>query len=74
MYIKFKRGICRMDIFHIPEKGKDNDSVNRTIRFRGQIYDKLMDIVDQRKISFNFLVNEALSFALERLDDGNNRK
>jgi len=58
-----------MDYFRIPEKGKDNDSINRTIRFRGQIYDKLMEIVEKRKISFNYLVNEALLFALNRLDD-----
>jgi len=57
-----------MDLFRIPEKGKDNDSVNRTIRFRGPVYDKRMEIVDKRKISFNFLVNEALLFALERLE------
>jgi len=57
-----------MDLFKIPEKGKDNDSINRTIRFRGPIYDKLMEIVEKRKISFNYLVNEALLFALERLD------
>ena len=58
-----------MDSFRIPEKGQDKDSINRTIRFRGSIYDKLMEIVETRKISFNYLVNEALSFALNRLDE-----
>ena len=58
-----------MDKFRIPGKGKDSDSINRTIRFRGQIYDKLMEIVEKRKIPFNYLVNEALSFALERLEE-----
>ena len=58
-----------MDFFRIPEKGKDKDSINRTIRFRGDVYDKLMDIVEKRKISFNYLVNEALLYALNRIEN-----
>ncbi len=58
-----------MDIFKIPAKGKDRDSISRTIRFRGETYDKLMDIAASKKISFNFLVNEALIFALNHLEE-----
>ena len=57
------------DVFRIPEKGQDKDSINRTIRFRGPLYDRLMEITEARKISFNYLVNEALSFALDRLEE-----
>ena len=61
-----------MDLFRIPDKGKDTASINRTIRFRGEIYDKIMDIVEKKKVSFNYLVNEALVFALDRLEGDDN--
>ena len=58
-----------MDKFRISKEGKDKDSINRTIRFRGEIYDKLMELVDKNMVSFNRLVNEALKFALDRLEE-----
>jgi len=58
-----------MDKFRISKEGQDKDSINRTIRFRGTIYDKLMTLTDKTKVSFNRLVNEALQFALDRLDE-----
>ena len=54
--------------FKIPFGGKDNDSINRTIRWQGSVYDRLMDIVDTHKVSFNRLVNECVMFALDRID------
>ena len=59
-----------MDKFIIPEKAPDKESINRTIRWRGVIYDKLMEITEKHKISFNQLVNEMCKFALERFDKG----
>jgi len=63
-----------MDKFYIPHGGKDNNSINRTIRWQAEIYDKLMDISDKNKVSFNRLVNECVRFALERIDEENNVK
>ena len=58
-----------MDKFRITKEGQDKDSINRTIRFRGSTYDKLMTLVDKTNISFNRLVNEAIQFALDRLEE-----
>lgn len=58
-----------MDKFKIPYGGKDNDSINRTIRWRGNIYDKLMELSEKHHVSFNRLVNECVQFALEHLDE-----
>ncbi|MCL2370236.1 MAG: hypothetical protein FWC80_03300 [Firmicutes bacterium] len=63
-----------MDKFQIPRGGKDEDSINRTIRWRGNIYDMLMELSDKHKVSFNRLVNDAVQFALERLDENNERQ
>ncbi len=64
-----------MDKFRIPRGGKDSDSINRTIRWQGDIYERLMDIVNTNKVSFNRLVNEAVLFALDRREeDGDSDK
>lgn len=63
-----------MEKFKIPLSGKDNDSINRTIRWQGAIYEQLMDIVDKYNVSFNRLVNEAVRFALDNLDMDNEHK
>jgi len=64
--------IKNMDKFKIPIGGKDNESINRTIRWQGHLYDRLMDIVDKHKVSFNRLVNECVEFALDRIDNEEN--
>jgi len=58
-----------MDKFVIPNAGKDEDSINRTIRWRGYIYDRLMELSEKHKVSFNRLVNDAVKFALDRIED-----
>ena len=58
-----------MDKFHITRGGKDEDSINRTIRWRGLIYDRIMLLSEKYKVSFNRLVNDAVQFALDRLED-----
>ena len=58
-----------MDKFKIPHGGKDENSINRTIRWRGPIYDKLMELTEKHNASFNRIVNDAVQFALDRLDE-----
>lgn len=58
-----------MDKFQIPFGGKDNDSINRTIRWYGPTYDRLMEIVGTHKVSFNRLVNECVKFALDNMNE-----
>ena len=59
-----------MDKFRLPEKGKEKDTMNRTIRFAGANYDRLTALVEKHGVSFNRLVNECVAFALARLDEG----
>ena len=58
-----------MDKFRLPDKGQERDTMNRTVRFSGANYDRLMACVEKHGVSFNRLVNECVAFALARLDE-----
>jgi len=63
------RGICIMDKFLIHKGSRGKDTISRTIRWNGDIYDRLMELSDKNNVSFNRIVNDAVRFALDRLDD-----
>ena len=44
-------------------------SINRTIRFKAETFDKLMDISEKTGISFNKVINQCLEYALENLEE-----
>ncbi len=58
-----------MDKFVIPAKGQDKDSINRTIRFSGENFDRLTDCVEKTGSTFNRVVNECVKFALDRFSE-----
>ncbi len=44
-------------------------SINRTIRIPPDCFDKLMELAEKHKISFNKVVNQCLEYALDNLEE-----
>ncbi|MBQ2670948.1 MAG: hypothetical protein IJG06_09415 [Clostridia bacterium] len=44
-------------------------SINRTIRIKPEVFDKLMELSEKNEISFNKVVNQCLEYALENLEE-----
>ena len=44
-------------------------SINRTIRIKPDVFDKLMEVSEKTGVSFNKVVNQCLDYALENLDE-----
>lgn len=44
-------------------------SINRTIRIKPEVFDKLMELSEKNGISFNKVVNQCLEYALENLEE-----
>ena len=51
-----------------PNAGKMT-AINRTIRIRGDLFEKLSDLSEKHDITFNKLVNQCIEYALENLSD-----
>lgn len=63
-----------MDKFKISKDNEKMSSINRTIRLKPEIYDKLILLSEENGISFNKLVNQCIDYALANLeDDSTNR-
>lgn len=43
------------------------ETINRTIRFKGETYDTLLALSEEHEITFNKLVNQCVEYALENL-------
>ena len=44
-------------------------SINRTIRIKPEVFDKLMDISEKTGVSFNKVIGQCLDYALENLEE-----
>ncbi|MDR1092818.1 MAG: hypothetical protein LBL66_01555 [Clostridiales bacterium] len=58
-----------MSGFVIQTNKTKDDSVIRTIRIKGDTDDKLVELSEQHKITFNKLVNQCIEYALENLTE-----
>ena len=47
---------------------KTKDSITRTIRMSGTTFDKISELAEKNKISFNNVVNQILEYGLENID------
>ena len=56
-----------MDNFIISKDENRISSINRTIRFRPEHFEKLTELSAQTGISFNKIVTQCLEFAISRL-------
>ena len=47
---------------------KTKDSITRKIRMSGTTFDKISELAEKNKISFNNVVNQILEYGLENID------
>ena len=52
----------------IPKKPLKNTTINRTIRFEGDIFDALEELSQTSGMTFNRLVNTCLRYAIENIE------
>lgn len=65
---KKNRMVIAMSGFKIE---KDNDkisSINRTIRFKPEVFDKIVSLSAKTGVSFNKICAQCIAYALENLD------
>ena len=53
----------------IQKSSKANDTVTRTIRMNGETFDKISELAEKNKISFNSVVNQIIEYGLKNLDE-----
>lgn len=58
-----------MDKFRIISESEKLSSVNRTIRFKADIYEKFLYLSESHHITFNKVINQALEYALDNLEE-----
>lgn len=56
-----------MNKLKIVGKTSTKDSITKTIRISGVSYDKISNIAEKEKISFNNVVNQLLEFGLKNI-------
>ena len=47
---------------------KTKDSITRTIRMSGTTFDRIAELAEKNRISFNNVVNQILEYGLENID------
>lgn len=58
-----------MDKFIIQKNENKISSINRTVRFKPEHFEKLMELSEQTGISFNKILTQCIDFALSRLEE-----
>lgn len=58
-----------MDKLKIVGNLKSKDSVSRTIRLKGETFDRINAISEKKGISFNNVINQIIEFGIERIED-----
>ncbi len=48
---------------------RSNDTITRTIRMSGKNFDKISELAEKNKISFNSVVNQIIEYGLKNLDE-----
>ena len=55
--------------FKIKKDVKKMSSINRTIRFQTELFDRLMALSEKNSVSFNKIVNQCIEYAIENIDE-----
>ena len=53
----------------IKKEIKRNDTITRTIRLSGEIFDKISSLAEKNDISFNNVINQIIEYGLKNLDE-----
>lgn len=58
-----------MKKLEIKKNTKTNDTITRTIRISGDIFDKITEIAEKNGLSFNSVVNQIIEYGLENIQE-----
>lgn len=58
-----------MDKLKITKNQKQNDTITRTIRMSGDVFDKINELAEKNGISFNSVINQIIEFGLNNLEE-----
>lgn len=58
-----------MDKLKIENNSKANDTITRTIRISGATFDKITELAEKNKISFNSVINQIIEYGLSNLEN-----
>lgn len=53
----------------IENGNKKKDTITRTIRLSGEVYDKIFKLADKNNITFNNVVNQLIEYALKNVEE-----
>ena len=58
-----------MKKFKIKNTSKSNDTITRTIRISGSTFDKIAELAEKNKLSFNNVINQIIEYGLQNLEE-----
>lgn len=58
-----------MKKLEIKKNTKANDTITRTIRISGDIFDKITEIAEKNDLSFNSVVNQIIEYGLANIQE-----
>ena len=58
-----------MKKLEIKKNSKSNDTITRTIRISGDVFDKITEIAEKNGLSFNSVVNQIIEYGLENIQE-----
>lgn len=58
-----------MKKLEIKKNTKANDTITRTIRISGDIFDKITEIAEKNGLSFNSVVNQIIEYGLANIQE-----
>ena len=65
--------VIGMDKFTIVKEENRISSINRTVRFKPEHFERLTELSAQTGVSFNKILTQCIEFALSRLDDSDEK-
>lgn len=58
-----------MKKLQIKKNTKTSDTITRTIRISGDVFDKITEIAEKNGLSFNSVVNQIIEYGLENIQE-----
>ena len=63
------KGVITMKTFEIDKSDGKIESVSRTIRLKGALFEELTLLSEESGVSFNKIINQCVTYALENMKD-----
>lgn len=58
-----------MEKLKIEKNKKSNDTITRTIRMNGKTFDKINELAEKNKLSFNSVINQIIEYGLKNIEE-----